>query len=92
MCGGGAALLALDASPSEKQKNPSAVNLALIAVGEVEALALLDEFALRTSAFFPFSSPADNDLSDAQERSDENPRSRSHLRRERLCSEPHQSS
>lgn len=58
-------------SPNEKQKNSLAVNLALLAVGEVEAPALLDEFALRVSAFFPF---ADNDVSDVLEWSDENPR------------------
>lgn len=58
-------------SPNEKQKNPSVVNLALLAVGEVEAPALLDEFALRASAFLPF---ADNDVSDVLEWSDESPR------------------
>lgn len=61
----------LEVSPNEKQKNPSVVNLALLAVGEVEVEALLDEFALRVSAFFPF---ADNDVSDVLEWSDESPR------------------
>lgn len=78
-------------SPNEKQKiHYWLISLLWRSEGETEALALLDEFALHTSAFFPFT---DNGLSDMQDCGDENPpRLNSNLQRQRLCSGRYRSS